>query len=97
MSCVKLYKYPPDTQHAAWLMGKASGHVQVHFSDQVPFAPRLQFSFVEKDTCFFEAGQPKPQQIEVEFKFQSPTLITGLDFGNFWSARCLSLCHLPRS
>jgi len=35
---------------------------------------------------FRPAGQPKPQQIEAEFKFQSPTLITGLDIGNFWSA-----------
>ena len=38
----------------------------------------------------FAAGQVKPQQIEAEFIFRSPTLVTGLDIGNFWSARYIA-------
>ena len=77
-----IYFLISGTLHVALLMGKAGGPVQVHFFGQVHFHTSSMSSSFSSP-----AGQPKPQQIEVEFKFQSPTLITGLDIGNFWSAR----------
>ena len=83
MSCVKLYKYPPDTQHAAWLMGKASGHVQVHFSDQVPFAPRLQSSFVEKNTYFLQPDNPSPSRLKWSSNSNPPHSSPGSTLATF--------------
>ena len=79
-----IYFLISGTLHVALLMGKAGGPVQVHFFGQVTFHTSPALSHLHFSS---PAGQPKPQQIEVEFKFQSPTLITGLDIGNFWSAR----------
>ena len=82
-----LMKICSGTLQETLLTGKVGGPVRVHFFGQVKLSPFLSRYILTPPLLILSHPLAKPQQIEVEFKFQSPTLVTGLDIGNFWSAR----------
>ena len=78
------------TPLATWLTGKEDGLAREHYSAQVNTEQNILQVTLNPPLLTFPAGQAKPQQIEAEFMFRSPTLVTGLDIGNFWSARYIA-------